>query len=70
MHFKGSGGPQRPVVGGDVQVDHVRQHAYATVHSVQLLPGSNPSALITCYDALGGAVNTSFSVQWLLDLPV
>ena len=69
VHFKGSGGPNAPVVGGDVQVTTFGS-TYARCTPFSYSQGSNPSALITCYDALGGAVNTSFSVQWLLDLPV
>ena len=40
--------------------------SYARCTPYSYSQGSNPSAVITCYDALGGAVNASFSVQWLL----
>jgi hypothetical protein len=69
VHFKGSGGPNAPVVGGDVQVTTFGS-TYARCTPFSCSQGSNPSALVTCYDALGGAVNASFSVQWLLGLPV
>lgn len=65
VHFKGSGGPTGPVIGGDVQVTTTGS-TYARCTPYSYSQGSNPSALITCCDALGGAVNASFSVQWLL----
>ena len=54
VHFKGSAG-RGPGRRRRRAGHHVRQHL-RPVHSVQLLPGSNPTALITCYDALGEAV--------------
>jgi hypothetical protein len=65
VHFKGSGGPTGPVIGGDVQVTTTGS-TYARCTPYSYSQGSNPSALITCYDAPGGAINASFSVQWLL----
>jgi hypothetical protein len=65
VHFKGSGGPTGPVIGGDVQVTTTGS-TYARCTPFSYSQGANPSALITCYDALGGAVNVPFSVQWLL----
>ena len=50
---------------GDVQVTTTGS-TYARCTPYSYSQGSNPSALITCYDALGGAINASFSVQWLL----
>ena len=65
VHFNGSGGPTGPVIGGDVQVT-TTGGTFARCTPYSYSPGSSPSAFITCYDALGGAVNASFSVQWLL----
>jgi hypothetical protein len=64
VHFNGSGGPTGPATGGDVQVTTFgTRFGRCTPYSYS--QGSNPSALITCYDALGGAVDAPFSVQWL-----
>jgi hypothetical protein len=65
VHFTGSGGPTGPAVGGDVQVTTIGS-TYARCTPYSYSQGSSPSARITCYDYLGGAVNASFSVQWLL----
>jgi hypothetical protein len=65
VHFNGSGGPTGPVIGGDVQVT-TTGGTFARCTPYSYSQGSSPSAFITCYDALGGAVNASFSVQWLL----
>ncbi len=64
VHFNGSGGLTGNVIGGDVQVTTTGS-TYARCTPYSYTQGTKPSALITCYDALGGAVNTSFSVQWL-----
>ena len=62
VHFKGSGGQAGPGSRRRRASRHDRQHL-RPVHPVQLLPGVEPvHRLITCYDALGGAVNASFSV--------